>query len=476
MQGDVGAQHKTYDVVIFGAGIVGCVTALLIRQCLPHLRVLLVDPSFSISDAAQQAVQGRYANSYLWGEAWRVSAVSLSVRALLETLGLWEQVLARGVCPYHDMVVADAEGTGRFHLSAQMAGESCLGYLLENEVLLGCLRAACLADGELDCLDGYRLESVLPHEQNNAVKNGPTFDVVCVPAALRAKCDDANQQSLGGDPIRLSARLLIGAEGRESRLREQLGVPVSRRSYAQTALVCQVETVHAHDWTAWQDFLETGPLAFLPLSARAGFDPAQEMDWPMAADSERYCSIVWSLPPETAAALSREDAAEDLLSRLNALAPAPLGGVRRCSVAGAFPLNGHMAAQMQQPGAVILGDAAHGYHPMAGQGLNVGLLDAAVLVDQLAHCDGRLGDFNHPAGLRRFERRRRFQQRALYELTSGLHGLYGRSEWWLRVGRNVGMRMFDAVAPLKKFLVQRANAHRVDLPERFRPTATLLPF
>lgn len=483
MQPELRAPQRYYDVVIFGAGIVGCVTALLIRQCLPHLSVLLLDPSLAVPEEAEQQSVERYSGDALWGRAWRVSAVSLSVRAVLETLGLWEQVLASGVCPYHDMVVADAEGTGRFHLGAEVAGEACLGYLLENNVLLGCLRKACLADVGLHCLGGYALESVRQTSGDSRTVGQPLFDISCVSRQQSARSDVASVVSsfesstvVSREAIQLSARLLIGVEGRESRLRKQLGLPVLRHDYAQSAIVCQVETEHPHDWTAWQDFLDTGPIAFLPLSTHVGFDPMQEMGWPVAAESERYCSIVWSLPSAMAQELVGPAAAEALLTRLNELAPSSLGTVRRCSVAAAFPLYGHLAAQAQQSGAVILGDAAHGYHPMAGQGLNVGVLDAAVLVDQLTLNFSRLGDFGHVSGLRRFERKRRFQQRALYELTTGLHGLYGRSEWWLRLGRNVGMRLFDAVPPLKKLLVQRANAHRIDLPERFRASASALPF
>lgn len=463
----------TYDVVIFGAGIVGCVTALLLRQHLPHLKIAVVDPDFSVPAVAHQGVSARYASSHLWEAAWRVSAVSLSVRAILQSLGLWGAVLAQGVCPYHDMVVADADGTGRFHVNAQAAGESCLGYLLENNVLLAVLRRACLADASLVCLDGYRLERAVPLSDDRSL-----FEVLCVSDARDADADaDADVDTDAKAEARtVRARLVVGAEGRQSRLRDLLGFPVSRRAYDQSALVCQVQTKYPHDWTAWQDFHESGPLAFLPLSARAVVDPAQEAGWPVAGVSEQYCSIVWSLPSVEATALVGAGASETLKERLNAVTPAALGGVEQCSVAHAFPLSGHLADQMQQRGAVILGDAAHGYHPMAGQGLNVGLLDVAVLVDQLVNNDARFGDFSHESGLRRFERKRRFQQRTLFELTSGLHRLYSHSAWWLRLGRNVGMRLFDEISPLKKMLVQRANAHRIDLPERFRPTAEVLPF
>jgi 2-octaprenylphenol hydroxylase len=131
---------------------------------------------------------------------------------------------------------------------------------------------------------------------------------------------------------------------------------------------------------------------------------------------------------------------------------------------------------MQQEGVVLLGDAAHGYHPMAGQGLNVGLLDSAVLVDQLVQNAERLGDFAHQTGLRRYERQRRLQQRALFDLTTNLHRLYGRSEWWLRLGRNFGMRLFDELTPLKKVLAKRANGHLTDLPVRFRSNPEAMPF
>lgn len=452
-------EKNRFDIVILGAGIAGCVTALLLRQCLPRVRVAIVDPSFEMPASADLAVEQRYAGDSLWSKAWRVSAVSLSVRALLVQLGLWQEVLSRCVCPYHDMVVADADGTGRFHVSAQEVGEPCLGYLLENEVLLQCLRRKCLADTELYCLAHYQFKTVEHFSGGVAVTCGPTSD-----------------ELQPDDDVVLRCKLLIGADGRGSSLRAQMNVPVVRHDYRQSALVCQVETQYPHDWTAWQDFQDTGPLAFLPLSARVGFDPMDEMAWPMADCTERLCSIVWSLPTKNAARLCEPSAGPQLCAQLSALAPAALGRVERCSVASAFPLHGHLVERMQQEGVVLLGDAAHGYHPMAGQGLNVGLLDSAVLVDQLVQNAERLGDFAHQTGLRRYERQRRLQQRALFDLTTNLHRLYGRSEWWLRLGRNFGMRLFDELTPLKKVLAKRANGHLTDLPVRFRSNPEAMPF
>jgi len=458
------ASDDDFDVIILGAGIVGCATALLIRQCLPRLRVALLDPELIVPEGALSDVQERFGASRLWADAWRVSAISLSVRAILMRLGLWSEVLARGVCPYHDMVVSDADGTGRFHLQAQSVGEPCLGYIIENNVLLASLRRACLSDEYLQCLSGVSFRRVSHSE--------------CAQAFVDVRCARVvgGLSAGGGDTLSLRCKLLVGAQGRGSDLATQLGLPVARRDYHQSALVCQVQTRYPHDWTAWQDFYDAGPLAFLPLSRRADFDPAQEMGWPMAQESERFSSIVWSLPPARAEQLCRAETSQELVSALDALCPAALGGVLRCSVARHFPLVGHLAEKMQVPGVVMVGDAAHGYHPMAGQGLNVGLLDAAVLVDQLVTNDERLADFAHVSGLRRLERQRRLQQRALFELTSALHKLYQRREWWLRVGRNVGLSLFDKAPSLKRLLVSRANAHLTDLPKRFRVTAAALPF
>ncbi|MEJ2741199.1 MAG: FAD-dependent oxidoreductase [Gammaproteobacteria bacterium] len=432
--GQGGRTHQTaisYDAVIVGGGIVGCTTALLLRRALPDLRVAIIEQQSFREPFFREP---RFSDDVLWSRVWRVSALSLSVRAILSQLGVWTDLVEQGLCPYHDMVLTDADGSGRLHLSAQDAGESCLGYIVENE----------------------------------AVHRVSGLDVSKAPMRTRVFCHQNNTTARNPVVTILETPLVVGAEGRGSVVRELAGFSTRHVDYGQSALVCQMQLDRPHGWTAWQDFHETGPVAFLPLTQRTGFDPALEMGWPAAQETERVCSLVWSLPSAEAAHWMQHATTTAFQRALNRVAPSGVGTIERCSVLQAFPLVGHTVQQLIQPGVVLVGDAAHGYHPMAGQGLNVGVLDAAVLVDQLVLRATRSGRFAHPAALRRYERLRRFHHASMFALTSGLHDLYGRSAWCLRMGRNLGLSALDRLGVVKKGLIYMANGHRTDLPERYR--------
>jgi len=452
--------HLNCDVIILGGGIVGCATALLVRKHLPELRVGLIDQG-QLDALNEDSVCGRrFDASCFWDQALRVSALGLSSRIIFQSLGLWEAISRSSLTPYHDMALRDADGTGQARIDAQSSGQSVLGYIVENNAMLMHLQRACQKDPLIKLVAGQRVTSIVParDDQPNIIYTVDTH---------------AEQQSC------FRAPLVVCAQGRQSVVREQLAFPVLRRPYGQQALVCQVKLTRPHLWTAWQDFLDTGPLAFLPLTARPAFDPADEVLWPSVADSERFCSIVWSLDDHQAQsllALPDQVLRTRMCQELSRLAPSALGAVEQCSMVRAFPLSGFMAKRLHCPGLALVGDCAHGYHPMAGQGLNIGLLDAAVLVDELEKSAAKYRNYYHIAGLRRYERQRKPHQSAVFEVTSLLHKLYRSDSSLLRLGRNFGLNLLDKAQPLKQIMVKVANAHNRYLPERYQLSPQLMPF
>ncbi|MEJ2756266.1 MAG: FAD-dependent oxidoreductase, partial [Gammaproteobacteria bacterium] len=194
--GQGGRTHQTaisYDAVIVGGGIVGCTTALLLRRALPDLRVAIIEQQSFREPFFREP---RFSDDVLWSRVWRVSALSLSVRAILSQLGVWTDLVEQGLCPYHDMVLTDADGSGRLHLSAQDAGESCLGYIVENEAVCQRLRAQCLQAAGIDCLDTHRVSGLDVSEapmrtrvfchQNNTTARNPVVTILETPLVVGA--------------------------------------------------------------------------------------------------------------------------------------------------------------------------------------------------------------------------------------------------------------------------------------------------
>ena len=407
----MGEGPEKFDLVIAGGGIVGATLAGLLDGL--DLRIALVERSLpDEGEMPFQAANLRFDP--------RVSAINEASRQVFGKLGAWTEVEAIRCCDYREMRVWDAEGTGSIHFSAAALGVESLGSIAENSILLA------------------RLYTRLRKQQN--------LELVAPFAGAGLEINDGAIVLTGESGHRLQAALLIGADGGNSTIRRLAGISSRDRDYGQAALVTTVRTSRSHEHTAWQRFLDTGPLAFLPLS--------------FAGDDEfRHSSIVWSTTPEDAGELLElPDAA--FHTRLAAAIEHRLGEVTWCDQRFRFPLRARHAETYVKDKIVLIGDAAHTIHPLAGQGVNLGIQDAAVLADELRTGLVAGRKLNDTIPLGRYQRRRRRNNLATMWTMEGLHRLFGAKPHALplplRWLRNTGLNLVDRATPIKNHLARRA--------------------
>jgi 2-octaprenyl-3-methyl-6-methoxy-1,4-benzoquinol hydroxylase len=340
------SRRSVYDLVVVGAGVVGSAAALAAAR--DGLRVALVE-------AHEPA-------------PWSASTPDLRVYAfapdntlLLEDLGVWPSVLAARAQPYRRMRVWDAAGGGELDFDADAFGRDVLGHIVENNLLVDRLWSAGGRESDLQRFCPARLESI---EQ-----------------------DEDTATAVLEDGQRLRTRLLLGTDGAASRVRDLAGLESTRHDYGQRGLVAYVGTERPHEDTAWQRFLPTGPLAFLPCA-------------------DGRCSIVWTLPDDEALRLL---AADDVsfLRELTRAFDARLGELVSVSGRAAFPLRRQLAKNYVSGRVALAGDAAHVVHPLAGQGVNLGLRDVSALRAAWRDAGTRGADFAAPHRLARWARDRR---------------------------------------------------------------------
>lgn len=397
-----------YDVVIVGGGMVGATLACALGDT--PLRVALVEahseqPQWS---AAEYAL--------------RVSAITRASQNIFEVLGIWPAIEKRRACAFRDMHVWDATGQGEIHFDSAELGESHLGHIIENDVIVLALYERLKDFQNVDLLNPYQTEQVYFDAENASLK-------------------------LSGGKI-LKTSLIIAADGSNSWLRQHSDIIVRGWDYDQSAVVTYVRTEKPHQATAWQRFMPEGPLAFLPLD-------------------EHISSIVWSTHPERAASLlSLDDAA--FCEALTAAFESRLGQVESTGPRGVYPLRFFDAEQYIKPRLVLVGDAAHTMHPLAGQGVNLGLADAATLAEVLITAQQAKRDIGLEHTLRRYERWRKSENRIMLASVDSFKRLYSSDLLAVRWFRNQGMRLLDQVGPLKHQVIAYAMGLSGDLPRLAR--------
>ncbi len=361
------SRRDPFDVVVVGAGIVGSAAALAFAR--DGLRVAIVEP--------------RAASS------WRADAPDLRVYALaqdsvtlLEELGVWNDI-APHAQPYRSMRVWDAAGGGELRFDAQRYGRDALGWIAEHGLIADRLWSALQHAGvALHC--PQRVTSVVsqdPSDISGRVVLGPIVEndpTAAQPDTVALQLDDHST---------LRARLVVAADGADSALREMAGIDVVRHDYGQRSVVAYVETTQKHQDTAWQRFLPSGPLAFLPCR-------------------DGRSSIVWTLPDaEAERLLAVDDAA--FCREITRAFDATLGDVVAVSKRAAFPLRRQIAERFVAGRIALCGDAAHAVHPLAGQGLNIGLRDVIGLRAMTQSAIEKRADIGAPHRLARWQRERR---------------------------------------------------------------------
>ena len=397
------------DLLIVGAGMVGSALALALKNS--GLNILLLDGSpLSVKPfTAQDPFEPR------------VSALSAASQRILERLGAWEGITGRRVSPYSHMHVWDGSGTGQIHFSAASVHAEVLGHIVENRVVQDAL-LECVQGADIEMLANARLEQ------------------------MRRSGDDWLLTLADGRTLR--APLVIAADGANSAVRRLTGCETREWDYQHHAIVTSVRCAQAHQRTAWQRFTDNGPLAFLPLE-REG-----ERDW---------CSIVWSTTPEEAEQLmGLED--EAFCRALELAFEGRLGAVLSADPRVCVPLRQRHAKRYVAEGLALIGDAAHTIHPLAGQGVNLGFLDAAVLADVLLHAQDRGERLADVRVLSRYERRRMPHNLALMAAMEGFERLFQSDSLTARLVRNTGLKWVDKMPEAKALFVRQALGLSGDLP------------
>ena len=400
------AEALDCDVAIVGAGIAGSALALALSG--HGLSIVVIE--------AQPQDAGPLPSSLeLEDFDPRVVALNPRSQVLLAQWGAWQGVADYRSCAYRHMTVWDADGTGVIDFDCSDVGAAALGHIVENRALVRSLLVRLQAAADVRLLAPERL----------------------------AACsrDPAGMMLLELESgSRLSAGLVVAADGALSRVRELLDFRTSEWDYGHHAIVATVQVERPHKATAWQRFLATGPLAFLPL--------------PGTADAH-YCSLVWSIDSARVGELMDLSEPEFCLA-LGRAFEQRLGAVLACSRRYAFPLRQRHALEYVQPGVALVADAAHTIHPLAGQGINLGLQDVAALAEELLRALRRGEAPGSLAVLKRYQRRRKGENLAMMLAMDGFKRLFEQPALPLRWLRNVGMRTVDRARPLKHRLMQQA--------------------
>lgn len=385
---------KQVHAVVVGGGCIGLTVALgLAKQ---NKNVLLLD--------AGEPAQVDHQEFGL-----RVSAISKASQSLFEKLGVWQRIVEQRLAPYSQMDVRDKDAIGRIHFSAEELGLTQLGHIVENEVIRHALIDECNKQSNLTLLFNTPYTSIHQTETQ----------------ALVTLCD--------GTPV--MADLLIACDGANSSIRNQFKMPLTFWDYDHHAIVATVKTQHPHDETARQVFLPTGPLAFLPLP-------------------EAYThSIVWSTSPEQAKHLVNCEQTE-FNKALTAALDSQLGLCDLQSKRIAFPLKMRYARTWVENRVILMGDAAHTIHPLAGLGMNLGLKDVSALLTLLSEETSQ--GFATKRTLRQYEMARKADAQTHIAMMQGLKELFEGSNPVKKLIRGIGLNLVDSTKPIKQLFAEKA--------------------
>jgi 2-octaprenylphenol hydroxylase len=404
------ADPRYYDVVIVGAGIAGAALAVALTG--QGLKIALIEAQ-ALEKRALPTARG------LCDFDSRVSALTPRSRQFLQTLQAWEAIAAYRYCPYRHMTVWDAEGTGQIEFDHAEVGVPDLGYIVENRAIVSALLDAVCAAADITLLSPVALKSCgrLPSSR------------------MALTLDDGEV---------LHTDLLVAADGALSRVRQMMDFQSREWDYGHRAIVATLRVTRPLEATAWQRFLPSGPLALLPL--------------PQAEDYH-LCSMVWSLQDERVDdVLALDDAA--FCAEVTRVSESRLGPVLASSRRFAHPLRQRHAVDYVQPGVALVADAAHTIHPLAGQGINLGLQDVAVLAAEIIAGKARGASPGSLNVLHRYQRQRKGENLLMMMAMDGFKRLFEQESLPLRWLRNAGMRGVDRMLPVKQQIMRRAMGLR----------------
>lgn len=385
-----------YDIAVVGGGLVGLALACKLETS-PY-SIAVIEPD-----------QDKMPTIGIKGLSPQVLAINMASKELLQSIGAWQLLEQSRCCPYNDMLVWDGEGTSSISFDNRQVGCS-LGTIVETHLLLEALNAQAKRLNTVEVI-----EAKVTGLETNYKTNVITLD--------------------SGQTLRAS--LMIGADGSQSIVRKLAGIDLFQLKGDLTAIVCGAELDRGHKNIASQCFTRRGPLAFLPMTIDG---------------HDNICSIVWSVAPDEASALLAMNALA-FVHELNLAHEQRLFEVSDITKRYSFPISRQHAIRYVKDQVVLIGDAAHTIHPLAGQGINLGFADVSVLAEEIRQNQGDLSGRQY---LARYQRRRRAENVAMFVTTEVLNELYSGHGPLLSWIRNAGMRIFDRSSLLKKSIARRA--------------------
>lgn len=400
-------KNKQYDVMIVGGGMVGLVLALALAKYTPLSIVIL---------EAKEAIEEWNAIEY----HHRVSAISLASKRILSALNVWDALIAKRVSRFEQVEVWEASTNAHIHFDCKDISENALGYVIENNLIQSVLREKIANYPQIEFISPIELISFKEHH------------------------DYLELGDING--LFYKAKLAVAADGVQSWLRREAGIAVHHQTqYQELAMVATVETEFEHGRIARQVFNQYGPLAFLPLS------------------KPTLSSIVWSLPK----GIAQEKFSLNTTSFQHELAhyfSERLGKIISSSKRYLFPLMQQEAKHYVKSRIVLVGDAAHSVHPLAGQGINMGLLDAASLAEIIMNALNNNDDFFDPIYLRRYERWRRADNKLMMKAISLIHHLFSKQNTFMSHLRSIGLKKTNELNLLKNVFSRHAAGIKEHLP------------
>ncbi len=386
-------QHV--DIAIVGGGIVGLTLAAALKDS--ELNIAIIDKSPCYQVLADRPTA-------------RVSAINQANIKALQQFDVWPHLQQDRANSYTAMHVWDKDSFGDIHFSCDEMGSDTLGVIVENQALVNALAQAVEAQSNVQLVTAG-IDRVLA---------GPNQTMLM----------------LDNDDV-LSCRLLVGADGANSFVRKQAGLPITFKDYEHTAIVANVKTDEPHNNVARQAFTPTGPLALLPMA------------------EPNVCSIVWSQTPEQASSLMALDD-DAFCHALTAASNSVIGTISLETERAAFPLTMRYARQWAKDGVVLVGDAAHTIHPLAGQGANLGMQDALALAESLSSlsaADKDIGLYKH---LRSYERSRKTEATKMIAAMAGFKFLFDGNDPLKKLVRGIGLSATDKLTTIKNAFVSHA--------------------
>ncbi len=396
-------MNEVFDIVVVGGGMAGCAFACALAEM--DCKIAIIDnqqpPIFSVDNFFDA----------------RVVALSMASRQFLAQLGVWDTITAQRVSAFERMQVWDADGTAQINFDAADVQQSALGYIVENDLVVSALRE--------------RLQ-----QQSNV-------QWICPDAVVNLRDTPSAPQAtlLLHSSAEVQGKLIVAADGAQSLLRQLSGINTVEWDYGHSAVVATVRTEKPHGAVARQRFMTQGPLAFLPLRENNG--------------GEHWCSVVWSMAPELAQELLAQSEQAFAVQLARAFEYV-LGEVLEVRGRFAFPLRQRHAQSYQRGRVVLLGDAAHTIHPLAGQGVNLGFMDVRVLAEEVQRAARKNIALADSSVLKRYQRRRRGANLTMTATMELFKQLFAQRSLSLRWLRNTGMSGIDGMPLLKKQIMRHA--------------------